>query len=239
MMTEKELIGEIRRLRQIKPNKDWVVLTKNQILGQEEKYSNFVSIFRVLFSKPAYASLVFVFLLFGFFAISQNSLPGEILYPIKKITEKTQAVFVSENDKPKYTLEIASKRLEELNQIAQKNEVKKIAPAIQEFQANLSRAAENLSKTKNSDVLEIVSEIKRIKETKENIESSLATVIGESEMREIDSALLQLIEREIEDLEVTTLTDSQKEIFAKAVENFEAGNYSEALEKIWLLSNQQ
>ena len=35
MMEEKELIAKIRELRQIRPNKDWVVLAKSQILGQE------------------------------------------------------------------------------------------------------------------------------------------------------------------------------------------------------------
>jgi len=60
-------------------------------------------------------------------------------------------------------------------------------------------------------------------------------VVGDT--NELDSALLQLIEREIKDLEVSTLTDAQKEIFVKAVEDFKTGNYSEALEEIWLLSN--
>ena len=34
-MTDKQLIGKLRKLRQIKPRKDWVILTKSQILGQE------------------------------------------------------------------------------------------------------------------------------------------------------------------------------------------------------------
>src|SRR4030042_610036 len=235
-MTENELIGEIRKLRQIKPNKDWVVLTKDRIIGEADRERvSIISFFPVL--RPVYAGLVFVFIIFGVFGISQNALPGDLLYPIKKITERSQAIFVSEEELPKVQLELVSKRLEELSQITQKNDVKKIAPAIQEFQANLSKAAGNLTKTKNSDVPQIVSEIKKIKESKENIESSLATVIGESEMRDLDSALLQLIEREIKYLEVTTLTDAKKEIFLKAVEDFKAGNYSEALEEIWLLSN--
>jgi len=39
-MTEKELIGKIRGLRQIRPNRDWVSLTKSQILGEEKKYTS-------------------------------------------------------------------------------------------------------------------------------------------------------------------------------------------------------
>ncbi|TSC53743.1 MAG: hypothetical protein LiPW31_313 [Microgenomates group bacterium LiPW_31] len=39
-MNEKELISKIQELRQIKPRKDWVVLTKTQILGeQREQFS--------------------------------------------------------------------------------------------------------------------------------------------------------------------------------------------------------
>jgi hypothetical protein len=75
-MSEKELIGKLRELRQIKPNRDWVVLTKSQILGSE------VNQHRVLinFFRLAYAGLFLVLILVGLFGISQRALPGEPLY---------------------------------------------------------------------------------------------------------------------------------------------------------------
>ena len=235
-MTEKELIGKIRELRQIKPNRDWVVLTKSQILGEEKKYTSlFLFLFPFLKLKPAYAGLVAVLILFGLCGISQNSLPGDLLYPVKKITEKSQAVFVSEEELPKYNLEIANKRLEELNQIAQTNQVKKLAPAISEFQANISEAAKSLAKVKGQDVEKIVAQTKKLEENKKKVENVLATKI---ETEEYDDALAQLVESQIKDLEERTLTEEQMKILAEAKELYQAGNFAEALEKILLLSNQ-
>jgi len=63
MTAEKDLVGKIRLLRQIKPRKDWVVLTKNQILGEEPTYRDRVSAIlevfpRIIFGyKPAFAGL--------------------------------------------------------------------------------------------------------------------------------------------------------------------------------------
>jgi ATP-dependent Lon protease len=229
MMTEKELIGKIRELRQIKPNKDWVSLTKSQILGEEvNQHRVLVNLFR-----PAYAGLIVVFVLFGLFGFSQNSLPGDLLYPIKKITEKSQAVFVSEKELPKYNLEIANKRLDELTEIAQTNQVKKLAPAISEFQANISEAAKSLVKVKGQDVEKIVAQTKKLEENKKKVEEVLATKI---ETEELDNALAQLVESQIKDLEERTLTEEQMKIFAEAKEDFEAGNYSDALIKILILS---
>jgi len=68
-------------------------------------------------------------------------------------------------------LEIASKRLDELSTIAKTNQSKKLAPAIQEFQANLSKAASDLANAKNPDVKDLVLQTQKIKEGKERIEA--------------------------------------------------------------------
>jgi hypothetical protein len=235
MMTEKELIGELRKLRQIKPNQDWVVLTKSQILGEDYQHRVLVN-WNFLTFKPLYAGLIAVFVLFGLFGFSQNSLPGDILYPIKKISEKSQAVFVSETDKPKYNLEIANKRLDELTEIAQTNQVKKLAPALQEFQANISEAAKSLAKVKGQEVEKIVAQTKKLEENKKKVEEVLATKI---ETEELDNALAQIVESQIKDLEGRTLTEEQMKILAEAKSDFEAGNYSDALTKILLLSQNE
>ena len=228
-MTEKELIGEIRKLRQIRPSQDWVSLTKIQILGDVEVKPQ---PFYFPFFKPAYAGLIVV-VLFGLFGFAQNSLPGDILYPIKKITEKSQAVFVSEKELPKYNLEIANKRLDELNEIAQTNQVKKLASAISEFQTNMSEAAKSLAKVKGQDVEKIVAQTKKLEENKQIVEEVLATKI---ETEEFDIALSQLVEREIKELESQTLTEEDESLLEEAKADFSAGNYSQALEKILILS---
>lgn len=230
-MTEKELIGKIRELRQIQPSKDWVSLTKSQILGKEDKYNNLISVFQILFSKPAYAGLVVVFVLFGLFGFSQNSLPGDLLYPIKKITEKSQAVFVSEEELPKYNLEIANKRLDELNEIAQTNQVKKLAPAISEFQGNISEAAKSLAKVKGQDVEKIVAQTKKLEENTKKVEEVLATKILSQETEEsLISFYKTQAEMLINDLGNQTLTEEKEEILNQMKKLFEEEKYLETLE---------
>lgn len=225
-MEEKQLISKIRELRQIRPNRDWVVLTKSKILGIEAKPQPFF--FSIL--KPVSAGLIFVFILFGLFGFSQNSLPGDPLYPIKKISEKSQAVLVSETDKPKVSLELANKRLEELTKIAQTNQVKKLAPAIKEVENSVSKVTKNLVKSEKVDK-ETIDKIVNLKIKLENVEKTLATKIGdEKDEQTIESWMKEQVEMLIEDLEKRTLTDEQKEILAQMKELVEKGKYSEALE---------
>ncbi|MFH1036842.1 MAG: DUF5667 domain-containing protein [Patescibacteria group bacterium] len=240
-MEDKALINKLKELRKIEPSHDWVISTKTMILGEAPRtgwisnfgfFPNFV--FR--YNKAIFATLIVFGFVAGAFTFSQNSLPGDPFYVFKKITESSRMAFADEKDLPKLQLELVNQRLEELDRIAKGNRPQNLASAIQEFQANMSKAAENMIKVQDSDVNEIVSETKKIEENKERIES-LGIVIGET--TDLDSALLQLIDREIKDLEVRTLSDSQKEIFTQAVDAFKTGNYSDALEKILLLSNQQ
>jgi hypothetical protein len=233
-MTEKELIGKIEILSQIRPRKSWVILTKKRILGEEKTIPGLIlesfRTFQGLFFqyKLAFASLFLILILGGTFALAQKSLPGEPLFVIKKLTEKSRAVFVSEDEKPKIQLELANKRLEELSQIAQKNDVRKLAPAIDEFQANVLEAAKNLAKTKKVDK-EIIAKTKELEKNKEKIEKTLGSQIGTDEL---ENVYKDLAEREIKNLENSSLTENQEKILIQAKEYFDAGDYSNALIKV-------
>jgi len=232
-MDEKTLIGKIEILRQIRPRKNWVVLTKKRILGEERTlpglFSDSLRVFQGLFYqyKLALASLILLFILGGTFAFAQKSLPGEPLFVIKKMTEKTRAVFVAENERPKVQLELANKRLEDLAKIAETNDVRKLAPAIDEFQANVSEAAKNLTKAKTVGK-DIILQTQELEKNKEKIEKTLATQIG---TEELENVYKDLAEQQIKDLENSSLTESQEKILEEAKEYFEAGDYSNSLIK--------
>ena len=240
-MEERELVNKIKELRRIKPDKDWVVFTKGRILG-EEKRAGFISTLEVFprfifkYNKFAFATVIVFGLIAGAFTISQNSLPGDPAFVLKKALERTRAAFASQQDLPKIQLELANKRLEELDKIAKTNQSDKLAPAIQEFQNNVSKAAREIASTENPDIKQIVSESRKIKENTQQIEA-LGVVVGRTD--DLDSALLELIQREINDLQVRTLTEDQQKIFLEAVDDFSIGDYASVLEKIWSLSNQQ
>ena len=240
--TEKQLISKLQELRQIKPSNDWVVFTKEQIFGQEKTRPelSFISFIKeiqrgerfVFRHKPAFAMLVVFVVLVGVFGFAQNSVPGDALFSIKKITEKGTSVFVFEKDQAKHDIQLASKRLDDLTKIAQENEVKNLAPAISEYKESVSKAAESLATM--GSVKEIVEEIKKLEQKEEEVKS-LGIEIGESE--ELHSALAKIVETEINDLEDKTLSEERQGILAEVKEDYEAGNYSQALEKILLLIN--
>jgi hypothetical protein len=243
-MTEKQLFGTIKELRQIKPREDWVVFTKSQILGEElETKTNYglFNIFpRFIFQyKPAFATLAVLCILAATFVSAQNSLPGDALYSVKKITEKGMTMLASESERPNMQLTLTNKRLEELNNIAKTNQIKKLAPAIQEFQTNASQAAKGLAQAKQPDVKQIkqiADATKKIEESKQKAEA-LGVVVGDT--KELDDALAKIVEKEISDLETRILNESQAEVLKQAKESFEAADYSAALEKILILNNPQ
>jgi len=223
-LAEKILIGNVKRLRQIKPRKDWVSSTKIQILGEEPK------IFLFPYLKPAFAGLIAVFLLFGLFGFVKNSLPGDVLYLIRKAAHEGQAVFVSEQEKPVFQLKLANDRLEDLT----KASVRNLSPTINEFQTNVLEAAKNLAKidATTSDpvvIKKIVEETKKLEENKQKVEA-LGLVIGEEGTIELENALAKVTGNLIEDLESRTLNEEKEEILSQMKELFEEGKYSEALE---------
>jgi hypothetical protein len=238
-MEEKELILKIKELKNIKPNRDWVVSTKATILGDELK-TNWVSILEFFpgliyrHSKLAFASLAAFGLVVGTLGFAQGALPGDPIYTLKRVTEKAQMAFVKEGNLPYAQLALAQKRLAELNTIAQTNQVKKIAPAVQEFQASISRAAKDLAKNEKIDIAKTALEAKKIEESRQKIES-LGVVIGDT--KDYDDALAKLVDREIKDLEQRVALREQREVLFKAKVDFAEGRYSQALERILLLKN--
>ena len=236
-MNDKELINQIQLLTQIKPRQDWVASVKTQILQDEiQPNVSVTQVFSRMFLqlRPAFVSLVVLVVIVGTFGIVQDSLPGDLLYSVKKVAEQGQAKFlVSEQDIVHYKLEMANKRLVELTKIAEVNQVKKLAPAIAEFQANVAEAADNLIKAKDFNIKEIVADTQKLEENKAKIEA-LGIVIGET--KDFDNAMKQLVERELEGIEEQVLGESQDQALIQIRQDYEAGNYSQALEGILFLS---
>jgi len=254
-MEEYRIIQKIKKLRQIEPEKDWVVLTKRQIVGFEDvqtkhSFSFTDQILACLtpgvkhkFNYKLALATLGVIAVSGSAAIgfSQAALPGDLFYPVRKFADKTGYLFVSKNNQPKLGLEIANKRLEELTMIAQNNQARNLAPAINEFRQSMVEAADKLKivNTVNGSpkiTREIVKETEKLRENREKVEA-LGVVVGET--KELNQALSQLAEREIKDLESRALTESQEKLLAAAREDFAKGNFSQALEKLLLLSYSQ
>jgi len=226
-MNDIQVIRNLKKLNQIKPRKEFVISTKKEILGEDLGFGLFPSF------KPVYAGLFCLLFVFGMFQFSQNALPGELLFQLKKIVENGQIMLASQKDKPRLSLFIANKRLVELATITEENQAQKLAPAVNEFKLETIAAAKNLaSVTKISE--EIIIQVKQLEENQEKIEQVLATKI---DTKEYINALAQLVDREVKDLEQRTLNEEDLEILEQIKEFFENKDYSEALIKILELNH--
>lgn len=253
MVSEAELILKIRELRKLKPEKKWVFLAKKEILGEmgEMRESGVEKIFLPVFRqfveaflprrltfKPILAfSILALMLTTGGFILIKNTLPGDLLYPVKKLTERTRAFFISQNDKPKAGLELVNKRLEELAEISQTNQVKKIAPSFNEIKTTKSAAKKEVVKLiqgkSEQEAIKIAKEIApRLKEINDKEKQVLSSLNGDLEEENNESTEKIIVEFLILDLKNSTLTDSQAELFVQAESYYQEGNYSQALEKI-------
>jgi hypothetical protein len=241
-MKESQLINKLSRFKKIKPEPNFVLETKLKILKDQKSGSTnllFIEFLQNFFfsHRLALAGIsIFAIITIGIFGFSQNALPGDAFYSIKKATEQIQIVIVPEKEKPKVQLEIAQKRLKELEKIAKEDKIQNLAPAIKEYQESVKLAVKDLKKTNKKidekfakEIVEITQEIQK---TQEKIEKTLATEISSEELNQATMPYYQsLAESLIKDLEKRSLTQEQLSLLKKAKELFEKKDYQSAFEK--------
>jgi hypothetical protein len=233
MVNEKELISKLEELRGIKPDKDWAFSLKSKILAEGLANENQASFSFFTYFKPAFATLVSVFIImFGVVGLAQNSMPGDFLYSVKKLTEKSQTFFVSEENKSQLSLNLLNKRLEELIKVAEANQAKNLSSAINEVQASIPEATRNLAK--NPDTKEIKDIISQIEDKVQAI-SVLGVDIGDEEIQEWQNfKTKRTVEYLISDLETRTLTEEQEDILSRMKELVQEEKYQEATDIFFL-----
>jgi histidyl-tRNA synthetase len=215
-----QIIKELQNLKKIKPDKEWVIKTKAEILKEEK-----TSWFFVL--KPALIAGFSLLLLFGVNIFAQNSLPGTPLYPLKKVAEDSQKLFIPEEKLPLYQIELTEKRLEELEKVVKENDTRKISPALSEFNSvkkETEKKIQEIVQKNPQKAEEIAPQLLKI-EKKEN---EVLTALGLNDTKK--ESLKNLAESLIKSLENSSLSDSQLEILKSAKDAFEKGDYSTALE---------
>lgn len=265
-MDEKALISQLKTLKQIKPSQDWVLLAKNRILGEgapEDEQSfegrllkvkqfpalGWRFVLRFGFLKPALAFSTLTILI-AFMVWTWASLPGDTLYPVKKAA--TQVNLLTE-DPVNVNLNMAAESARVLKEIAQKNDVEKLAPAIKEYQQSVKQAAESLDNPpKGGDqVLKIAEKVNQIEQQAKEIEELLQTEIAKqereeltrkaravisAELKEIQNKLAEQVAGYIADLESQQLTEEQQGLLQQAKDAYKAGEYETAWQLIVELS---
>jgi hypothetical protein len=242
-MDEKQLIEKIESLKTIKPRKEWVVFAKSELFEEErviaEQKIGFKELLhglKFMFShKYAFSTIAVVLILTGTFGFALKTVPGDTLFAVKKALEQSQAVFLPQSDKLEFDLAQANKRLEDLTKIAGNKDSRKLAPAIDEYQASVSEVAKNLAtETDKTKLKEIVSKVKEL-EIREKEIKSLGVELGENADKDI--TLIGLITNEINKLEADNISSEQRSLLIIAQAKLEKGEIADALDIILELNN--
>lgn len=253
-MNQKQIIGAIKELKEIKPRQEWVSLVKFQIFDQADfakqnvpvktrktwsisdflpqfNYQTFHLLQKVKGQRQmAYAFATLVFMIVGMFGFAQYTMPGDLLFSVKKISEQTQSPF-----------QIASNRSSDLVQILKENKTENIAPAVSEFKASIADAAKNLvqslGQNDKKSLKELAAEVKKIQDNQKQAETLGIDISQTEEVKELDNALAELVKEQIDDLEKATLTEGQQKALTQAKDLYSQQKYYDALEEILLISN--
>jgi hypothetical protein len=218
-MTEKELILKIKKLRTVQPDREWIQLTKSQILGEAQTSFTFHSWLknRAFLVAPALAIILVV----GVFLYSNRhqifiEQPGIAVDPaiLEAVTTGLRTV---ELDVVKATAHLQKAK-----------DPQRVLGA----QDSISSALESGER--------IVAAAKKLSEKPQNQEKEapkVMTVITgvENALEEMEKTYTEkqkeLAGQLIEELENSILQDFQKELVEEAKNHYNQGNFSEALIK--------
>lgn len=241
-MEDSNLILKIKTLETIKPNPEWAALTKKNILGQGLSYQPSFSsmIGHWLFQyKMTLAGLILVCLTGGTLIAAQDALPGQLLYSMKLASEKGLVMLTGKSQEPLANLQLAAKRLAELNLVSEKKLTQDVPAAVKEFAATKATAHKqvlDLAQKNPADAAMIVksvgAQIQQIDATQRQVFADLGindeTAGSSDESTESsDKAIVELL---LQGSRKAALTSTQQQDLAYAQGQYNAGNYEGALE---------
>ncbi len=242
--TEKQLIEQIIALKEIKPRKEWAVLLKSQILIEKRVEANVINqpeaksvgILDILSSiffqrKLAYSFAVVLLMILGAFGFAQNTVPGDLLFPVKKIAEQSQAALTGHTG-IKQNVVFLNNRINDLVQVTREGKDNNVSSAINEIKANATELVKDLKDNPTSDS-------QTLKDIAVGLKT-LATVSGTDLTNSpgIEDLYQTVVQQQIGELEKVTLTDGQKVTLEEIKNLYDQEKYTDALEEI-LLINQQ
>lgn len=191
-MNEKDLLNKLSEFKQIKPNHDWVVwlrsniLEKNQLKTIFEKPKITLANFNYKYQKTFIPVLLGLFIITSF-GFAQTTLPGNILYPLKTLTQNAKIYLASNDDKPVVHLEVVKSRMEDLSK-TQNCESEKIA-MVKKINEDLEKVPQEIEKiNKKQKVLDVS---KNIQEKSKDLNLITEKIIlDEKEKQELNQKVL-------------------------------------------------
>ena len=237
-MNENQIISKIKLLKQIKPDKDWVVFTKNQILKEKQGFSfsfkELFSYFSLKIFQPAVIIPALLILVIAGFLIFANNLPEQpklAQSPIEQAKVITPAIEELHLAIAQTTEELKKIETENPEKILEIN--KAVTSVISESELIISKSQEL--------VKDIELEIdKGINDDAQQEGQILATQLESfqntvTKIRDYhNQSMARAVEREINNLRDRSLTEEQEQLLEQAEQYFQQGQYNQALQLLLL-----
>jgi len=184
-MNERDVISQLKSLKEIEPNENWVVSVREEILTnapfndvassiyaeKPSKMDNLMYVYESISAKyrlmPSVASMSIILLIGSFVTVTaaKTSLPGDPLYAIKIANENIVLAVTNDEDKPGVEMEIAGKRLEELTEISKKasdaGQQQKVEQLVKTFEEKVVSANDKMSKISQKSGKKKVAQVAR------------------------------------------------------------------------------
>lgn len=239
-ITGEKLISQIKLLKEIKPREEWVVLAKSQIFVSPEKQkvikipAQKIGILDILSSvffqkKLAYSLAAFVFIVLGLVGFAGSTVPGDALFPVKKMAEQSQAA-LSGQTIFKQNVATLTNRINDLALVTKEGKKSSISSAIDEVSIN----AKELTKNLKANPVEDSAALKEIAISLKTLADVPGTDLATNQ--DVKDLYQVVVQNQIDDLKKTTLTDEQKKTLAEAEDLYGQEKYNEALEKLLLIN---
>ncbi len=247
-MTDRELLSKLQEIKKITPTKEWVALSKMNILGAQKvspsiatkssfthRFSSVVATINMVNyrNRLAYSFAVFLFIFAGLVGVMKFGFPE--LNSVKS-SQESVASLAAESALRTQVAEFKQKSqvLAEVSKDASQSQT--ISSAVK--QAN--DATKNLTQAiaKNPQLAKTVALDVNNASTNVVNNSALLDIPGGSALKSTSDDLYKTIDNQmINDLEKTTLTQDQKNALNDIKKLYDKGNYSSALVNILLIGN--
>ena len=241
-ITQKQLISQLKELKEIKPRQEWVSLLKSQIIVEKKaevqtkvidnpaQFAGFASIMDMFSStvfqkRLAYSLATLALMIVGVLGFVKYESPASV----KQVAVQSQASLLGQVALKQNATNLSNK-VNGLAQATKSNRAAATSSALRDINSNAKDLAESLKTNKTNDP-----------ETLKEIAVSLKTLADVSgtdltKNPDVNDLYQTVVENQISDLQKTTLTDNQKIILTKAEDLYKAGKYSDALEQILLIN---
>ena len=230
-MNDKELIRKIKKLGKIQPSQKWLGLTRYNLIAEldsENQSFGMTGFFNWLLQAQSMAlvtCLILIFLGGPWLAVkaSQPSLPGDLLYSVKKINEGVQITVALERNKAKLQAEFAGSRLEELDKItedsfSQEEKTDKSKQILNDFKSNLAGISQHVSNFSKEEAVAAAKTAKKLKQDLDNTKQDIPAEAGdnlieaEKAIAEINYQILSVLTKDNEENTEKLATSTDEEI---------------------------